>query len=70
MLSSMTIIKKLRTVHMDNKRLQAILSMEREQTRLANLAKHKVVMESATQTTPDSSILLEGISKLPPQVEV
>ena len=37
-LSSMRIIKKLRTVHMDNKRLQAILSMEREQARLANLA--------------------------------
>ena len=29
-LSSMKIIKKLRTVHNDNKRLQAILSMERE----------------------------------------
>ena len=65
-LSSMRIIKKLRTVHMDNKRLQAILSMEREQTRLAKLAQHKAIMESATQTTPDYSLLLEGISKLPP----
>ena len=47
-LSSMKIIKKLRTVHMENKRLKAILSMERERTRLEKLTNNKVVIESST----------------------